>query len=88
MAQPKTTLSNDGPSAQELEADVSNLERRLREGEELVRRARETGGDRELLERWESHWLKLLRQYELLCDRVERRTNAERGQPSASSGDG
>lgn len=83
MAQPKTALSNNRPSAHDLEEDLSHLERRLRDGEEVVRRGRETGGDRELLDRWEAAWIKLLRQYEILCDRVQRQTIAERERASA-----
>ncbi len=78
MAQPRTISSNNRPNSQDLEEELAVLERRLREGEELVRHGRETGGDPLLLDRWEAGWIKLLRQYEILCDRHQRQIIAER----------
>lgn len=78
MAQPDTALSAERNTVQELEEEVRILERRLREGEELVRRTKQKGGDRELLERWEAAWVKLLHQYERLCDRLERQSGTKR----------
>jgi hypothetical protein len=67
-------------TAQELEDEVRVLERRLREGEEMVRRGKESGSNRELLERLELGWIKLLHRYELLYDRLERQTGANRSE--------
>ena len=88
MAQPKTAKAADRPSSQDLEEELRVYERRLREGEDLVRHGRETGGDGELLDRWEAAWIKLLRQYELLYDRVQRQANAERQRATASAREG
>jgi len=41
-----------------------------------LRRVREGGGDARQLERWEGAWINLLRQYELMCDRLGRHLTA------------
>jgi hypothetical protein len=56
----------------DLEEQVRAYEHRLREGEEVVRRGKESAGDRELVERWETAWVKMLHKYELLSDRRQR----------------
>jgi hypothetical protein len=78
MAQSPLAINGDHPTARDLEVELEVLERRLREGEDWVRRGREAGEDPHLVERWEAAWIKLLRQYELLCDRRQRLANAER----------
>jgi hypothetical protein len=80
MAQPRSATPPERTTAQELEEEVRVLERRLREGEEMVRRGKESGGSRELLDRWEVAWIKLLHQYERLYDRLQRQTGAKRAE--------
>lgn len=78
MARPLTADSLENATTSALEAEIRVLERRLREGEELLRHGRDTGGDLELLARWEVGWIKLLRQYEILNDRLRRHLRAQR----------
>ena len=78
MAPPRSAPSTEGLIAPDLTAQVRVLETRLREGEEVLRRAQETGVDPDLLRRWEVAWIKLLRQYELLYDRLGRQAAGER----------
>ncbi len=85
MAQPKSASSSERSTTQELAEEIRLLERRLRDGEEVVRRSKQSGGDPELIERWESAWIKLLRQYELLCDRAERQSLAQRARESGET---
>jgi hypothetical protein len=65
-------VASERETALELEEEVRALERRLREGEEVIRRGREAGAPPDQLDRWEKSWIKLLRQYELKCDRLAR----------------
>jgi len=76
MAQPKPAISVERSATSELEEAIVALERRLRDGEEPLRRVREGGGDARQLERWEGAWINLLRQYELMCDRLGRHLTA------------
>ncbi len=54
-----------------LQTELRTLERRLRDGEAKVRQAKENG-DWVAADRWEAAWVKLLRQYEAVHDRLER----------------
>ncbi|MBX6772764.1 MAG: hypothetical protein IRY83_13620 [Chloroflexi bacterium] len=74
MTEAGPITAGDAATARSLEEEIRALERRLRDGEEILRTQRAAGGDRELLARWEQGWIKLLRQYELLCDRLYRQT--------------
>lgn len=64
--------TGENATASSLEEEIRATEQRLRTGEEVIRHHKETGGDHEVLARWENTWIKILRQYELLCDRLER----------------
>jgi hypothetical protein len=59
----------DREAADSVTLELRVLEKRLRDGEELLRTGRESGRDPSTLDRWESAWISLLRQYERLCDR-------------------
>jgi hypothetical protein len=59
----------DREAADNVSAELRVLEKRLRDGEELLRSGRDSGRDPSTLDRWESAWISLLRQYERLCDR-------------------
>lgn len=72
MGEPSTSDLNDRAPSPALEAEIQALEQRLRRGEAVLRQRREAGDDVDLLARYEREWVKLLRQYELLCDRLER----------------
>jgi hypothetical protein len=52
-----------------LQADLRRLERRLRDGEEKVRNAKDQG-DWSSADRWETAWIGLLHQYETVVDRL------------------
>lgn len=71
MAQPRVDHARHDP-ARELEEEMRALEQRLRQGEALIRDERVTGHDPSRLSLWENRWIQLLRQYELLCDRLQR----------------
>ena len=49
--------------------ELSTLERRLKDGEEKVRQAKQDG-DRGAVDRWERAWIRLLHQYEATHDRL------------------
>jgi hypothetical protein len=59
----------DRETTDNLTVELRVLEKRLRDGEELLRSGRESGRDPSTLDRWESAWISLLRQYERLFDR-------------------
>lgn len=86
MAEPSPALSVEYAVAHSLEEEIRTLEGRLRKGEEILRAQKEVGGDHEVLARLEAGWLKLLRQYEILCDRRQRqslqRRSADAGRES------
>lgn len=67
----------------DLPRELANLERRLRDGEEKLRLAKEEG-DWSDVERWETAWIRLLRQYEQLYDRLHPETD----EPISSSSHG
>ena len=85
MAQSKQAISIDRAAMSDLEEAIIALERRLRDGEEQLRRVREGGGDARQLERWEGAWINLLRQYELMCDRLGRHLTASQAGSSGPS---
>lgn len=78
MAEPSPDSSPENAAVRALEEEIHVLEQRLRNGEEILRTKKEAGGDHELLAYWESRWIKLLRQYELVCDRLERHMSVRR----------
>lgn len=49
----------------DLRAELLRIERRLYDGYDMIDRALDDGVD---VGRWEGHWLKLLREYEELCE--------------------
>lgn len=81
MGEPSSTQSGDRASVPALEAEIQALEQRLRRGEEILRQRREAGDDRDLLARYEREWVKLLRQYEILCDRLQRQQAYRQSSP-------
>ncbi len=85
MAQSKSAISADRSTMSDLEEAIGALERRLRDGEEQLRHVREGGGDVRQLERWEGAWIHLLRQYELMCDRLGRHLTASQTDSSRPS---
>jgi hypothetical protein len=85
MAHSRPAISADRAAMSDLEEEISALERRLRHGEEQLRRARDGGGDARQLERWEGAWIKLLRQYELMCNRLGRHLTASQAGSSRPS---
>lgn len=74
MAEPSPASSVENVAAHSLEDEIRTLEARLRKGEEIVRLQKEAGGDHEVLARLEMKWINLLRQYEILCDRLRRQS--------------
>lgn len=75
MAQPRVVHARHD-TARELEEEVRALEHRLRQGEAVIREERARGHDPSRLTHWETRWIQLLRQYELLCDRLQRQMTA------------
>lgn len=86
MAEPSPDSSPENAAVRALEEEIRVLEQRLRNGEEILRSKKEAGGDHELLAYWESRWIKLLRQYELVCDRLQRHTSQLRPAAGLPSG--
>lgn len=82
MAEP-LPASPDNLAAHSLEDEIRTIELRLRRGEQYVRDQRDAGGDHELLMRLEGGWIKLLRQYEILYDRLQRQSAHRRKSPDA-----
>lgn len=72
MATAKPIAVQDNSTIQRLEDEMRDLEERLRHGEGIVREEREKGSDRERVDYLETHWIRLLRNYELLYDRLLR----------------
>lgn len=52
-------------STSSTQSRLSVLEQRLEEGYARIEQALQQGGD---VERWESFWITLLKEYEALCD--------------------
>jgi len=63
---PEPLASND---VDQLRLDLRRLERRLRDGEEKVRQAKQDG-DYAFVDRYEPGWIRLLNQYERIYDRL------------------
>jgi hypothetical protein len=80
MAEPSRSFSSDDATANALQEKIRTLEGRLRKGEEILRAQKEAGSDRKEVEWLETRWINLLRQYELLCDRLERHQQAQHRQ--------
>lgn len=72
MATAKPITFQDDSTIQRLEDEMRDLENRLRHGEGIVRQERDRGTDRERVDYLETHWIRLLRNYELLYDRLHR----------------
>ncbi|HVC35432.1 MAG TPA: hypothetical protein VNL16_18125 [Chloroflexota bacterium] len=85
MAEP-SPVSSEGLTTNSLEEEIRTLESRLRNGEEYLRLRKDAGGDHESLARLEAGWIKLLRQYELLCDRRQRQSAHRRSSSIAERG--
>ena len=78
MGEPAPISSIDRTTAHSLEEEIRSLEGRLRKGEEILRSRKAAGEDAEVLHRYEMAWVKLLRQYEILCDRLQRQSAHQR----------
>ncbi len=74
MAEPSPAYPVENVAARSLEDEIHTLEARLRKGEEIIRLQKEAGGDHDALVRLETKWIGLLRQYEILCDRLRRQS--------------
>jgi hypothetical protein len=60
--------NDDAPNLHYLDQRRAALRARLEDGYQRIDAARLAGED---IERWESFWIDLLRQYEAICDEAE-----------------
>lgn len=81
MATAKPAWAQNESTILKLEEEMRELESRLLQGEGIVRQEKERGSDRDRVDYLEMHWVRLLRNYELLFDRLQRQRAARRAPP-------